>query len=126
MTMIGDDITNEECKEKMAQIINKIIKGDCIEEMAQIPSNQIDLVVTSPPYNLDIQYDNYNDNIPLEQYKNFIREVAVELHRIIKNDGRVCINIPCDGKMKIQPEGEKEKCDISYLIKEIFYSVGFF
>lgn len=34
------------------QFINKIINGDCLEVLRQIPDNSIDLVVTSPPYNL--------------------------------------------------------------------------
>lgn len=36
----------------LEQYLNKIINGDCLEVLRQLPDNSIDLVVTSPPYNL--------------------------------------------------------------------------
>lgn len=38
--------------EQLNNFLNKIICGDCLEVMRQIPKKSIDLVVTSPPYNL--------------------------------------------------------------------------
>ncbi|KKL78859.1 hypothetical protein LCGC14_2020610, partial [marine sediment metagenome] len=37
---------------KLEQMINKVICGDCLKIMKDIPDNSIDLVVTSPPYNI--------------------------------------------------------------------------
>ena len=34
----------------------KIINGDCIEEMNKLPESSVDLIVTSPPYNVGIDY----------------------------------------------------------------------
>lgn len=112
------------CCIRMKDLINTIVNGDCIQVMKGITNNQIDLVVTSPPYNLRIPYDKYDDDRPLDEYTNFIEQVAKELYRITKDDGRVCVNIPCDGKMRTVGS-EREKCDISYIIKDIFYKVGF-
>ena len=39
--------------------INKIHLGDCLEIMQQIPDETIDMVITSPPYNLQIEYNSY-------------------------------------------------------------------
>ena len=36
---------------------NRIINGDCVEEMGNLPESSIDLIVTSPPYNVGIDYD---------------------------------------------------------------------
>jgi len=72
--------------------INQIICGDCIEILNQIPDNSIDLVVTSPPYNLGINYDNYNDRIPWENYYNWCRKWMREIYRVLKPDGRFCLN----------------------------------
>ena len=36
---------------------NKIINGDCIEVMKTLPDSSIDLVLTSPPYGVNIDYD---------------------------------------------------------------------
>ena len=41
--------------------------GDCLEGMKELDDKSIDLVVTSPPYNLDIQYSKYKDKKPSEQ-----------------------------------------------------------
>ncbi|AOR23760.1 DNA-methyltransferase [Clostridium taeniosporum] len=108
----------------MENLINKIINIDCLEGLNKIQENSIDLVVTSPPYNLNILYDEYNDNKTIKEYIEFISKVSNELFRVIKGNGRVCINIPCDGKMNLN-NIEKVKCDISYMIKDIFYKTGF-
>jgi len=36
----------------MNVVFNKIVQGDCLEVMRQLPDNSIDLIITSPPYNL--------------------------------------------------------------------------
>jgi len=50
---------------------NKIYQGDCIEVMKTFPENSIDLIVTSPPYGVGIDYDTFEDDIPFEDYKLF-------------------------------------------------------
>ncbi|MBI2287630.1 MAG: site-specific DNA-methyltransferase, partial [Chloroflexi bacterium] len=42
---------------------DKIVCGDCLEVMRQIPDNTIHLAITSPPYNLGIEYDNHDDSL---------------------------------------------------------------
>ena len=42
--------------------------GDCLEGMKQLDDKSIDLVVTSPPYNLDIQYSKYKDKKPKGEF----------------------------------------------------------
>lgn len=108
----------------MESFINQIINIDCLIGLEKIESDSIDLVVTSPPYNLGIAYDEYDDNKTIDEYIKFIREVSKELFRIVKPDGRVCINIPCDGSMR-QNDKQKIKVDISCIIKYIFYNTGF-
>jgi len=73
---------------------NKIIQGDCLEEMNKLEDNSVDLVVTSPPYNIGIEYgDSFLDTKPLEEYKKWILEVYMQLFRVIKKGGLVCINV---------------------------------
>ena len=50
---------------------NKIINGNCIEEMSKLPENSIDLIVTSPPYGVGIDYDSFDDDMNFEEYKEF-------------------------------------------------------
>ena len=72
--------------------LNKIYCMDCLEGMKKIPDNTIDLIVTSPPYNIGINYDVYNDTKPWNEYLNWCREWLKECFRILKDDGRICIN----------------------------------
>ncbi len=69
-----------------------ILNGDCIKVMRNnIEDNSIDLVLTSPPYNVGIEYDEYNDNIPIKEYWEWTSEWMKECHRALKQDGRMAI-----------------------------------
>ncbi len=74
--------------------INKIICGDCLEVMKDIPDKSIDLVLTSPPYNLGIDYDNYIDNKELKQYLEWQKEILKECIRVLKDGGRLAWQVP--------------------------------
>ena len=65
---------------------------DCLQTMSRIPNNFIDLTIMAPPYNLGIAYDNYDDDIPADEYFENIATWLQEIYRITKADGRVCIN----------------------------------
>jgi len=72
----------------------KIITGDCIEEMAKLPEGCIDLIVTSPPYGVSIKYDVHDDDVEFEEYKVFSKNWLSEAYRVLKDDGRIALNIP--------------------------------
>lgn len=63
---------------------------------SKIKDNSIDLIVTSPPYNLDINYKSYNDNMSYEEYLKFSKKWLAKALKITKEDGRLCLNIPLD------------------------------
>lgn len=63
-----------------------------------LPENCIDLIITSPPYNAGIDYKNHNDNMPREEYEEFVRQFMSEIYRVLKDDGRLCINIANTGR----------------------------
>ncbi|ATZ61125.2 MAG: site-specific DNA-methyltransferase [Methanosarcinales archaeon Met12] len=56
----------------------------------------MDLIVTSPPYNLDIRYNSYDDQISHDVYLEFTRKWLEKAYKLIKDDGRLCLNIPLD------------------------------
>ena len=72
-------------------IVNTILCGDVLEHLALIPDNSIDLVVTSPPYNLGIDYKVYKDNMERDAYYKWCENWLNQLFRIGKNDCRYCI-----------------------------------
>jgi site-specific DNA-methyltransferase (adenine-specific) len=59
--------------------------------LPKLPDESIDLVVTSPPYNIGIKYNIWNDNMPWEEYYEWLEKWMKEVYRILKNDGRFCL-----------------------------------
>lgn len=66
------------------------LKTDCIEEKS------IDLIITSPPYNVDIKYNSHDDKTSYEDYLNFTKKWIAKCYNLTKDDGRFCLNIPLD------------------------------
>ena len=81
----------------------KIINGDCVEVMKSLPDGCIDLLVTSPPYNVNVSYDVYDDGRSMYDYWEFTRQWLSESLRILKDDGRVAINVPIE--LNVQERG---------------------
>lgn len=73
---------------------NKIINGDCVKVMSELPEKSIDLIVTSPPYGVGIEYDVCEDDLEFDQYKIFSNNWLREAYRVLKDDGRIAVNIP--------------------------------
>jgi site-specific DNA-methyltransferase (adenine-specific) len=67
--------------------------GDCLEGMATISSSTVDLVVTSPPYNLGIAYSRYSDKQDRGAYLDWSYGWATELRRVLKPDGSLFLNL---------------------------------
>jgi site-specific DNA-methyltransferase (adenine-specific) len=62
----------------------------------KIRKGSIDLVVTSPPYNVDIQYNSHNDRTTYAEYLEFSGRWMKRCHTWLRDDGRFCLNIPLD------------------------------
>lgn len=99
--------------------LNKIYCGDCIEIMKQIPENFIDLVLTSPPYNIGIQYDTYKDKKPFNSYWQWCEEWITEVYRILKPDGR-CVIVHY-----LSYGNSKYKCSPIAMLDNIQRKIGF-
>ncbi|OFW54329.1 MAG: DNA methyltransferase [Actinobacteria bacterium RBG_13_35_12] len=78
-------------KRETLKIIN-----DNILSTRKISSEEIDLIITSPPYNLDIKYNSHNDTLSYKEYLNFSKKWISRCFRWLKDDGRFCLNIPLD------------------------------
>jgi len=67
--------------------------GDCIAGMSELPAQSIDLVVTSPPYNLGIRYGKFADNADRASYLDWYEEWATQVHRLLQPNGSLFLNI---------------------------------
>jgi site-specific DNA-methyltransferase (adenine-specific) len=82
--------------------LNTIYNEKCLDTMAKMPDNFIDLTVTSPPYNLGLKhhtgnnvfeaYDEYIDDMPEEEYQSQQIKVLNEIYRATKQGGSIMYN----------------------------------
>lgn len=86
------------------------------------PTEIINLVITSPPYNLGIEYDNWNDNLSYSEYLNFTTSWLQKIYDIIPDDGRVCINIPVKITM---PSDKTKNIPLEALFINLALNIGF-
>lgn len=63
------------------------------ERMTGIGNNRIDLVITSPPFNIDTEYGDYNDSYPLDTYVRVLQNVIAEVYRVLKPEGRFILEV---------------------------------
>jgi site-specific DNA-methyltransferase (adenine-specific) len=66
---------------------------DCIEGMSRLKSESVDLVVTSPPYNLGIGYTQYADRQDRQSYLHWCAKWAAQIQRILRSNGSFFLNI---------------------------------
>ena len=65
----------------------KLYCGDCLNIMKEIPDNSIDLILTSPPYNIGKDYEK---KLPIKEYFNIQRLIIIECVRVLQKDGSIC------------------------------------
>lgn len=66
---------------------HKIICGDCIEKLKEIPTESIDLIVTDPPFNIGKKYNSFVDRKSKKDYLNWCVDWLNECIRVLKNGG---------------------------------------
>ena len=72
------------------------IYKDDILKIKKIPNSSIDLIITSPPYNVDIHYSSHKDTLSYKKYLEFTEKWISKCYGLAKDDGRFCLNIPLD------------------------------
>jgi len=82
-----------------ADLENKILSHSA-EDMAAIPDNSVHLMITSPPYNASKEYD---EDLTLDEYLGFLKNVFTETYRVLVPGGRACINVANLGRKPYLP-----------------------
>lgn len=96
-----------------SEYINKIICSSS-EKMNELPNNCVDLMITSPPYNVSKEYD---EDLSLKEYLQLLENVFSETFRVLVNGGRACINVANLGRKPYIP--------LSDYISHIMIRIGF-
>lgn len=84
------------------------------ENMNDIPDNSVNLMITSPPYNVGKEYD---DDLSIEEYRQLLENVFQETYNKLATDGRACVNIANIGRKPYIP--------LHSLIIDIMLNIGY-
>jgi DNA modification methylase len=76
-----------------SSVTGAIICGDALETLRKFPAECVHLAITSPPYNLDKDYEQHGDNLADVEYLAWMQQVWAETLRVLVPGGRLCINI---------------------------------
>ncbi|MEM3371750.1 MAG: site-specific DNA-methyltransferase [Candidatus Korarchaeum sp.] len=97
----------------------KIYCGDFLK-IDVIEPDSVDLIVTSPPYNVDMDYEGYEDDVPYEKYLEFTEKWLTKAYDLLKPDGRLCLNIPLDKSRGRSEEGfQSVYADVTSIAKRV-------
>jgi len=96
--------------EKFALIHDDVLTTSLVED------NSVDLVVTSPPYNVDIQYNSHKDDVSYMDYLEFSKKWMARCFEWLKEDGRFCLNVPLD---KNKGGQQSVGADLTTIAKEV-------
>jgi DNA modification methylase len=77
-----------------AEYVNKLFTGDSEDLLKKLPDNCIDIIITSPPYNFGLEYNNgKTDAENWDAYFSKIKRIWAQCVRVLKSGGRFCLNV---------------------------------
>jgi site-specific DNA-methyltransferase (adenine-specific) len=87
--------------------LNKIYQEDCLHFMKKIIRNgvRVDVIVTSPPYNINKNYRSYVDKKERNEYLSWLSEIARTSYNILKNEASFFLNVsgaPSDSLLPLE------------------------
>jgi len=75
-------------------MLNTIFQQDCVRGMRErLAEGCVDVIVTSPPYNIGVRYGVHRDDMPFDDYVDWMEELAGECRRVLKDEGSFFFNI---------------------------------
>src|SRR5215510_4085680 len=67
--------------------------ADCVDVFQQLPAHSVDVIVTSPPYNLGINYSRYRDTLSPAEYLAWTDQWIAAATRVLRPDGSLFLNV---------------------------------
>ncbi len=68
-------------------------QADCLDVFASLPSDSVSVIVTSPPYNLGIEYRSYDDSLPRAEYLQWTEAWTAAAARVLEPEGSLFLNL---------------------------------
>lgn len=78
---------------KSADATFRFFLGDCLDILSRLPERSVDVIVTSPPYNLGIRYRSYDDTMPRQEYLKWTAEWIQRAARVLAPHGSLFLNV---------------------------------
>ncbi|MCC6176626.1 MAG: site-specific DNA-methyltransferase [Chloroflexi bacterium] len=76
-------------------------------DLSFLPSESVQLIVTSPPYNLGKDYGTARDDTTYHGYLHWVETWSRELRRLLEPGGRLCLNVPLDINLRFDEGGQR-------------------
>jgi site-specific DNA-methyltransferase (adenine-specific) len=74
--------------------LNSVYQMDCIKAMKELlEESSIDIIITSPPYNIGVEYNSHNDLMPFDKYLEWMSEFGKACKSVLKDNGSLFFNI---------------------------------
>lgn len=67
--------------------------ADCLQVFKELPAQSVDVIVTSPPYNMGIKYNSYQDTLTQSEYLEWTNAWVVAAARVLRADGSLFLNV---------------------------------
>ena len=80
--------------------MNKILTGDCLRHLRDLPASSVDLAFADPPFNVGYEYDVYDDRRSSEDYLEWTESWLAAVKRTLKPDGSFWIAIGDDSSLE--------------------------
>ena len=77
----------------MGRAASRFYLADCADVFRQLPAGSVDVIVTSPPYNLGVQYNQYQDTLSRPEYLTWTDAWVAAAARVLRPDGSLFLNV---------------------------------
>jgi site-specific DNA-methyltransferase (adenine-specific) len=102
----------------------RIVKGNCLAGMRRMEAGSVDIVVTSPPYNLGIAYSSYKDTLSRKKYLAWCRVWMTEILRVLSENGSFFLNVGASPKEPLFPhQMALLACECGWKLQNTFHWV---
>ncbi len=87
----GSAAVNGKCSTSFQSDLGKMLIGDCLHFLRDLPPDSVDLVITSPPYDGQSKYGN-GERYERDWYSGFFLDVTKQIHRVLTPSGNFILN----------------------------------
>lgn len=101
----------------------QLFLDDCIEGMGELRPRSVNVVITSPPYNIGAGYSKYRDSLPREEYLAWMGRVGESVRRVLKDNGSFFLNVGATPKDPWTPLDVAQRLRNTFILQNMIHWV---